>query len=549
MSLPKEPRQLMINLMYLVLTALLAMNVSSEILNAFKTIGKSIENSNKSTIDRNAAVTGAFTKYIEDPKTLETKKAKVQAALLLANTVNQKTKDLLAQIDNYKEMIIKEAGGRLENGEYKAIDNLDAGTRIMVDQGNGKKLLKMLQDFKDEIAGQVPLDGENIVAPGKGQNKEIFDMLPLNFNVEKNAEGEVQDWSTANFHMSPLIANVTLLDKYKNDVLACQSVALDNVWSRATGEKVDKEFINPIARTMDDYVIMVSADNNYLLPGEKYKARIVLGTYNKKLSNLRFNVGGQTITAVNGVAEYTAIASGSGPKQFSVTATFMDSVAGNVRSVKPRTITMEKPAQYFVGEAQASISLDKMNVFYIGVDNPITLSASGVPSGNITASGTNVSLTKDPSGVNKYIVRPTIAQQGTASITLTGKLSDGTTKTFGTFPYRVKTIPDPKAMFAGKYGGVAGANELKSQLALFAKLENFDFAAKFDVISYEFFYQPKRGTPLEGTMNGMYTNSGDIKSVMDKLRPGDKLFFDNIKAVGPDKRVRNLGTLAFNINN
>jgi len=92
MSLPKEPRQLMINLMYLVLTALLAMNVSSEILNAFKTIGKSIENSNKSTIDRNAAVTGAFTKYIEDPKTLETKKAKVQAALLLANIVNQKNK-------------------------------------------------------------------------------------------------------------------------------------------------------------------------------------------------------------------------------------------------------------------------------------------------------------------------------------------------------------------------------------------------------------------------------------------------------------------------
>ena len=99
MSLPKEPRQLMINLMYLVLTALLAMNVSSEILNAFKTIGKSIENSNKSTIDRNAAVTGAFSKYINDPKTLETKKVKVQAALLLANTVNQKTKDLIAQIE------------------------------------------------------------------------------------------------------------------------------------------------------------------------------------------------------------------------------------------------------------------------------------------------------------------------------------------------------------------------------------------------------------------------------------------------------------------
>jgi gliding motility-associated protein GldM len=546
MSLPKEPRQLMINLMYLVLTALLAMNVSSEILNAFKTIGKSIENSNKSTIDRNAAVTGAFSKYINDPKTLETKKVKVQAALLLANTVNQKTKDIIAQIDNYKEMIIKEAGGRLENGEYKAIDNLDAGTHIMVDQGNGPKLMKMLQDFKDEIAGQVPLDGENIVAPGKGQNKEIYDILPLNFNVEKNAEGEIQDWSTANFHMSPLIANVTLLDKYKNDVLACQSVALDNIWSKATGEKVDKEFINPVARTMDDYVIMVSADNNYLLPGEKYKARIVLGTYNKRLNNLRFNVGGQTITAVNGVAEYTAIASGSGPKTFSVTATFMDSVAGNVRSVRQRTVTLEKPAQYFVGEAQASISLDKMNVFYIGVDNPITLSASGVTAGNLVATPEGCTLTKS-AGVNKYLVR--VTSPGKSYISLSAKLSDGTTKNFGKYEYRVKYIPDPKASFANKFGGVAGANELKSQIGIVAKLENFDFDAKFNVISYEYFYQPKRGTPLEGTMNGMFTNVGDIKSVMDKLKPGDKLFFDRIMAVGPDKRPRNLGTLAFSINN
>jgi hypothetical protein len=91
--------------------------------------------------------------------------------------------------------------------------------------------------------------------------------------------------------------------------------------------------------------------------------------------------------------------------------------------------------------------------------------------------------------------------------------------------------------------------ELKSQIGIVAKLENFDFDAKFNVISYEYFYQPKRGTPLEGTMTGMFTNVGDIKSVMDKLKPGDKLFFDRIMAVGPDKRPRNLGTLAFSINN
>jgi gliding motility-associated protein GldM len=446
-------------------------------------------------------------------------------------------------------MIVKEAGGRLENGDYKAIDNLDAGTHIMVDQGNGAKLLKMLQDYKAEVAGQVPLDNENITAPGVGNNKQIFDMMPLNFDVLKNAEGETQDWSNANFHMSPLIANVTLLDKYKNDVLACQSVALDNIWARATGEKADKINIHATPITNPDYLVMVSADNNYLLPGEKYKAKIVLGTYNKKVNNLRFNVGGQTITAVNGVAEYTAIASGAGPKQFMVTATFMDSVPGT-RTVKPRTVSMEKPAQYFVGEAQASISLDKMNVFYIGVDNPITLSASGVPSGNLVATPEGCTLTKDPAGVNKYQVRATT--QGKAYITLTAKLSDGTTKNFGKYEYRVKRIPDPKAYFAGKPGGSGCANELKAQMALFAKLDGFDFDAKFNIVSFDIFYQPKRGDPKEGSSTTMYTNgpnaNGEVKAIMNSLKPGDKLFFDNIRAKGPYGTTRNLGTLMYVIN-
>lgn len=548
MSLPKEPRQLMINLMYLVLTALLAMNVSSEILNAFKTIQSSIANSNKAVEDRNKAVTSAFTDYINDSKTNEEKKKDVTAALELANQVNEKTKVLADQIDKYKEMIIEAAGGRNADGSYKRIDDLDAGTRVMIEQGNGDKFLQMMKDFKAEVAGLVPLSPEEIAAPGKGNNPEIEKHLPLSFEFVSNEHAEVNDWTHSNFYMSPTIANIAILDKYKSDVLACQSVALDQIWSLATGEKLNKEFIHPTPISNPDYLVMVSADNNYLLPGEKFKARIVLGTYNKKVNNLRFTVNGQTINAVNGVAEYTTIATGAGPKQLNVTATFMDSVAGT-RTVKARTVPMEKPVQYFVGEAQASISLDKMNVFYIGVDNPITLSASGVPSGNLVATPEGCTLNK-ADGVNKYNVRATT--QGKAYITLSGKLSDGTTKNFGKYEYRVKRIPDPKASFAGKYGGAGCANELKAQLALFAKLENFDFDAKFNVVSYDLFYQPKRGEPIDASSNSMYTNGpnaeSDIKSIMEKLKPGDKLFFDNIRAKGPDGQVRNIGSLMFNIN-
>ncbi|MBK8684581.1 MAG: hypothetical protein IPN26_06100 [Bacteroidetes bacterium] len=116
MALPKEPRQLMINLMYLVLTALLAMNVSSEILNAFKTIGKSIANSNKAVEERNKLVTDHFQEYINDEDAKPEKREKVKQALLLANQVNEKTEAIVSELKKYKQLIIEASGGWMNKG-------------------------------------------------------------------------------------------------------------------------------------------------------------------------------------------------------------------------------------------------------------------------------------------------------------------------------------------------------------------------------------------------------------------------------------------------
>ncbi len=553
MSLPKEPRQLMINLMYLVLTALLAMNVSSEILNAFKTIGKSISNSNKSVTSRNEAFTTSFQDFINDPKASPEKKKKVSDALLLAEEVNNKTKAVVSQIDAYKEMIIQASGGRDDKGEIKRIDDLDGGTRVMIEEGNGAKLLSMLKTYKEDVAGLVPLlESKEMKAAGNGNNPDIFKNLPLDFTVSANEENPTNDWAYYNFHMSPTIANVTLLDKYISDVRASQAMALDEIWSRATGEKKEKTFVAP--KVFNDYAIIVAADNNYVLPGEKFHAKIMMGTYNKNLKNLSFTVNGQNVNVVDGMADFSAIAPNAiGPKDISVTARFMDTVTNEngEKTLKPMTITLPKPVQYFVGESQASISLDKMNVFYMGVDNPITLSVSGIQAGNISPVSENCTLTKDPSGVNKYIVRPTKAGVK-AKISLVGKLPDGSSKTFGPFEYRVKNIPDPYPVIAGKRGGTACANEMRVQAAVFAKLDAFDFDVKFEVVSFDIFYTPKRGESMEGSGKGFYLSgpSADpsVKAIMDALKPGGKLYFDNIRVKMPDGRIRNVGSLVYVIN-
>lgn len=547
MSLPKEPRQLMINLMYLVLTALLAMNVSSEILNAFKIMDKSLIRSNKVAADRNNGVTELFGKYVEDPKVSADKKKRVEDAFKLADEVNKKTTAMVAELENYKKLIIDASGGYDKNGELKQIEFLDGGTRVMIEEKNGPKLLSSLKKFKDELAGLVPNDEKVMVGAGVNNNPDIYKQLPLDFTTEKSESNPDGDWSYGNFHMSPTIANVALLNKYINDVRACQSVALDNIWAIATGEKTNQQRMTP--KPMTDYAIIVSADNSYLLPGEKYHARVAMGTYNKKLKNLSFQIDGSTYYPnEEGVVEFSQIPSANGPKSYNVTAVFNDTILdmdGN-KTLKQVKTTLPKPIQYFVGEATASISLDKMNVFYIGVDNPISLSASGIPADKVVAVGEGCTL-KSAGATGKYIV--TADKSGMAYITLSGTKADGTPITFGKYPYRVKYLPDPVCYFANKRSGKIGVGEAQAQIGLVAKLEGSDFDARFNVISYDIYHHPRRGEDQSESSNSMYT-SGDkaaanIKGVVKTLDVGSKLYFDNVKAVGPDKKVRNLGSMVF----
>lgn len=541
MALPKEPRQLMINLMYLVLTALLAMNVSSEILNAFKIIGKSISNSNKVVDQRNKAFLDNFQKYIDDPKTQEDKRIRVQEAQKIALEVDQKTSALVSELEKYKEMIVESAGGRDPQGNIKRIEDLDAASRVMVEQNNGDKMLSSLKNYKEELAGMVPLDMKSMTQPGKGNNPAFLATLPLDFSVDRTEENN-GDWKIANFHMSPTIAAITLIDKYISDVRASQSMALDEIWSLATGEKKNRPFVT--TKTLPDYAIIVAADNNFVLPGEKYRARIMMGTYNKKLKNLVFNVNGRSMVPVDGVVEYTEIANGTGQKNINVSAQFVDTIldANGEKKLQTIPVKLDKPATYYVGEAQASISLDKMNVLYVGLENPITVAASGIPANSITLTSENCTLTKS-TGTGQYTVA--VNKPGAiAKITMTGKLADGTTKNFGTYPYRVKLVPTPYPMVANSRSGKMSKNLLKAQAAVFAKLDDFAYELKFPVTSFTLTLQPKRGDLMETAVNGELLNSPSVRNIIDKVNIGDRVFFENIRCKAPDG-IRSIGSVNF----
>src|SRR3981081_3649700 len=204
MSLPKEPRQKMINMMYLVLTALLALNVSAEILNAFKTVNHSLETTN-TTVDKSTqTIMGSLQQKLTDPLTA----TKAQIWYPKAQQVQNYAKNVYAYLDDLKTKIVKAAGGDFAKGDssYKE-DNLDVPTRIMVEQGQGKKLKQMLDDYKKNV---LDVDPEI--------TKEFSTSLPIDLSMPRTKNKSNKTWEAAYFHMVPAVAALTMLSKFQNDI-------------------------------------------------------------------------------------------------------------------------------------------------------------------------------------------------------------------------------------------------------------------------------------------------------------------------------------------
>jgi len=198
--------------------------------------------------------------------------------------------------------------------------------------------------------------------------------------------------------------------------------------------------------------------------------------------------------------------------------------------------------EYEVAAPSLVVSPTKMNVFYRGVDNPVSISVAGYSATNISPNMTNGTLSKDKDG---YIVRPGAGQDAVVGVTVTNP--DGTKKTMPGVEFRVKNVPNPTPYFAGKgvNDNTVKSNELKAAQGVIAKLENFQFDLRFEVVSYTV-SATIGGNLLEKECRGPALSS-DAKTVLEKLRTNQKVYIENIKAKGPDGTVRNIGALSFKV--
>lgn len=512
MSLPKEPRQLMINLMYLVLTAMLALNVSSEILHAFKTINQSISASNKSISDKNEKMYQDF----QDNENMEGQKERVKPFNDKAKAIKAAAADMIKYIDNWKEKVIAESGG-YEDGEIKRQDNIDASTMLLVEKKGGDSLKAKLKEFREYLLNSVSPDAK----------ESMSNQLSIKVdNPEKTDNNPQGDWSTAYFYNMPTMAVVTLLSKFQNDVRNSEALVVNQLFSEAASRQVK----------FDAFKALAVPKTSYALVGQKVEAQILLAAYNKAANPDVTRSAGNITKVEDGVAYWETTASGIG----------LQTVRGQVTiDMGGRKMTQPYEFQYMVGSTGASMQLDKMNVFYIGVDNPVTVSAAGYSLEDVSISIPGATITPGATK-GQYTVR--VSSPGKVMTDINAKTPTGT-KRVGGMEVRVKFIPDPVARVGGKSGGGILTNVFKQQIGVVAALDGFDFDARFRVTAFDFSALPKRGELIGPYhVNGAtFGSTKQVEEAIKRLKPGDKVFIEEIRGVGPDGRSRALNTITLTL--
>ncbi|BAV10265.1 hypothetical protein FLA_6326 [Filimonas lacunae] len=496
--------------MYLVLTALLALNVSSEILNAFKTVNNSLIHANEIVDQKNNMVMSSFKDKLKDAQTRE-QAAKWEPLAEKAQSLSDETYKYL---ESLKQELKVDAGLVMENGEeHFKEDNMDVPTKLFLEapKKKGPELLKKLEDFKAQLLG---LDPE--------VKKDLEKSLPLDLEVPHTHGSENnKEWDYAYFHMTPVIASITILSKFQNDVRNSEAMVLDNLHKRVGEVKV----------IFNKFQAIASQSSAYLMPGQELTLTGGVGAFSDA-AKPTVTIDGQTVPLnADGVAEYKTTVGGPGgyTKKMVITYTKPDGTSAQ----------LSKDIAYTVGSPTgASVSADKVKVLYIGLDNDLSVSGGSVGDEKVTASINNGSLPK--TGPGKYVAKPASVGKATVTVTADGKPTS--------FEFRVKTVPDPVAMIGKEKGGRVPVNQIKAQQGVRAELENFVFeGVQFDVTGYVV-YATGAGFSNPGiapNQGSAYFNA-DSKRILSKLQPGSTLVIDEIKAVGPGGTTRKLPPLVFN---
>lgn len=493
-----SPRQKMINLMYLIFIAMLALNMSKEVLSAFGLMNEKLTESNEAATSRNASfMAGLEQKASEQPEKYERLKAKAAQVDILATKFDAYLEDLkskmVAKISDPTDYEIMDKGDYLDENFFK-------GDKV---KPEGQEFLNQIATFRDGVA--------DILAGEKGMENVVKDVKKkFSTDQEINRDGIKMDWLDYHYKGFPLVASLTKMTQLQADIKTTESEVLSNMMQGTQAVQL----------SMTNYTTLLETSKSAYFNGEQFDGQIVLGRKDAstKPNKVQLTLDGRPLTEnqyaiEDGKVKLKINTGGVGEHKIKGDLIFLEDGVETKVPVDQSFATVAKPNA-------ATISADKMNVVYRGVKNPMTISFAGIPDNNVNASGQGLAK----AGGSKYIMDATSVKGREVTINVTGTLPDGG-KVSDNAVFRIKDLPKPTGTVRGEDGSVKMQRNSLDISTIGAKFDDFDFELPLNVTGFKF---KVSGQPTV-EVNGSKLDSR-AKQILAKAKRGSDVQIFDIEA-------------------
>lgn len=514
-----SPRQKMINLMYIVLMAMLALNVSSDVLNGFSQVKEGLTRTNENIEQRNASIIGALEAFSQqNPE-------KGLPWYNKALEVKRMTNDIYNKIDSLKTKIVCRADG--ENGDFDNIENrenLDAASAVMLDPSTtrGARLRKEIDNYRGYVMSIV----------SDSVKRAAIEHSLSTASVQRPGEIGHVSWEEYKFDNQPVVAAITLLTKLQNDIKFSEGEALQTLLANVDAGDVRVNELNAF----------VIPNSRNVMRGSRYTANIVLAAVDTTQRPIVY-INGQQLPNDRGLYEIVTGATGN----FDYSG-YLEVPHGDGSITRH-----EFSSSYTVMEPSATISATMMHVLYAGIDNPISISVPGVANNAVNASMTNGTLSRQGDG---WVARPN--KVGEDAVITVSAVMDGSTLSVGATTFRVRKLPDPtpfvqyrdaQGNLESYRGGGRGLSKAILQAApgLGAAIDDGVLNIPFDVVSFETLFFDQMGNAMPEVSNGAQFTQRQ-RDRFKQLKRGSRFFISRVKAKGPDGITRDISPIEVIVN-
>ncbi len=508
----------MINLMYIVLTAMLALNVSSDVLDGFTQVESGLTRSNENVEQRNAALLNALRSFNE------TNPDKGQAWLDKAVEVREATDYLYQLVDSFKhEIVVNADGADGDVDNIRSRDDLEAAAVVMLSPSNrnGEKLRKAVDNYRNLMMSMIP---DSI-------RRNNIDQVLSTDEVEQKGLIGGRTWEESRFDNQPVVAAITLLTKLQNDIRYTEGEVLTSLLENVDAGDVRVNKLNAF----------VIPQSRIVMRGGKYSANIVLAAVDTTQRPV-ININGSQLG--NDMGLYEVMAGKTGTFDYSG---YLEVPRGDGTMMRH-----DFKSSYTVIEPSATVSATMMNVLYAGIYNPVSISVPGVPTNSVSAVMTNGTLTRNG---DQWVARP--AKVGEEAVISVVADFDGRKQEVSTTKFRVRKLPDPTPYvnftdLKGNTDRYKGGRPFAKTLlttspGIGAAIDDDLLNINFKVLSFETVFFDSMGNAIPEVSDGANFSQRQ-KDQFRRLSRGKRFYISRVKAIGPDGITRDLSPLEVIVN-